>query len=66
MINEDINSIIKDAEINTNLKESIAAIMFSNIDINKKRVEIRKLGTKGLKSVFVRMFIKLLEYVSEI
>ena len=40
--------------------------MFSNIDINKKRVEIRKLGTKGLKSVFVRMFIKLLEYVSEI
>jgi len=66
LINEDINSIIKDAEINTNLKESIAAIMFSNIDINKKRVEIRKLGTKGLKSVFVRMFIKLLEYVSEI
>lgn len=66
LINEDINSIIKDAEINTNLKESIAAIMFSNIDINKKRVEIRKLGTKGLKSIFVRMFIKLLEYVSEI
>lgn len=66
LINEDINSIINDAEINTKLKEIIAAIMFSNIDISKKRVEIRKLSKKGLKPVFVRMFIKLLEYVAEI
>ena len=49
-----------------NLKESIATIMFSNMEINKKRIEIRKLKRKGLKDVFVRMFIKLLEYVSEI
>lgn len=66
LINEDINSIISDAEIPTKLKESISAIMFSNLDINKKRIEIRKLGKKGLKGVFVRMFIKLLEYVAEI
>ena len=66
LINEDINSIINDAKIKTNLKESIASIMFSNMEINKKRIEIRKLKRKGLKDVFVRMFIKLLEYVSEI
>ena len=66
LINEDINSIISDAKIKTNLKESIATIMFSNMEINKKRIEIRKLKRKGLKDVFVRMFIKLLEYVSEI
>ena len=50
----------------TDLKEKIAAIMFSQMEINKKRIEIRKLKRKGLKDVFVRMFIKLLEYVSEI
>lgn len=66
LINEDINSIISDAKIKTNLKENIAAIMFSNLEINQKRIEIRKLRRKGLNSTFVRMFIKLLEYVSEI
>ena len=66
LINKDINSIINDAKIKTNLKESIAAIMFSNIEINKKRIEIRKLKRKGLQDIFVRMFIKLLEYVGEI
>ena len=54
------------SQIKTNLKESIAAIIFSNLEINKKRIEIRKLRQKGLSSVFIRMFIKLLEYVSEI
>lgn len=66
LINEDINSIISDAKINTNLKEKIASIMFSKVSINKKRIEIRKLSRKGLNNTFIRMFIKLLEYVSEI
>jgi len=66
LINEDINSIISDAKIKTNLKESIATIMFSNLELNKKRIEIRKLRKKGLSEVFIRMFIKLLEYISEI
>ena len=66
LINEDINSIISDAKIKTSLKEQIAAIMFSDMETNKKRIEIRKLKKKGLNDVFVKMFIKLLEYVSEI
>ncbi len=66
LINEDINSIISDAKIPTHLKEKIASIMFSNIEVNKKRIEIRKLKRQGLSDIFVRMFIKLLEYLSEI
>ncbi len=65
LINEDINSIISDAKINTSLKEKIASIMFSNLEVNKKRIEIRKLKRYGLSDVFIKMFIKLLEYVSE-
>ncbi len=66
LINEDINSIISDAKIPTDLKERIAAIMFSTMDVNKKRIAIRKLKRRGLKDIFIRMFIKLLEYVAEI
>lgn len=64
IINEDVNSIISDLKITTKLKEDIAAIFFSDLDIKLKRIRIKKL--KGLDSRFVRMFIKLLEYLAEI
>ena len=66
LINEDINSIINDANIKTNLKELIASIMFSNRTINDKRIEIKKLRRKGLSADFIKMFIKLLDYMGEI
>ncbi len=67
LINEDIDSIISDLEIETRLKEMIASIIFNEeMDIKKKRIAIRKLKSAGLKPIFIRMFIKLLEYVSEI
>ncbi len=66
IINEDINSIISDLGITTKLKEEIAKIFFSEMDIKQKRIQIRKLKSKGLDSRFVRMFIKLLEYIEEI
>ena len=66
LINEDIDEIISDLQIETNLKETIANIIFSDKEIRKKRIEIRKLRPKGLKGIFVKMFIKLLEYISEI
>lgn len=65
IVNEDINSIISDLKIETRLKERIAEIIFSDMDIKKKRINIRKLHNEGLEKEFVRMFIKLLEYVSE-
>lgn len=66
IINEDIDSIINDLQIKTNLKEVIANIIFSELEVKKKRIEIKKLKNKGLDQKFIRMFLRLLEYVSEI
>ena len=66
LINKDIESIINDLLIPTEMKETIDGILFSNLTIQKKRIEIRKLGKKGLEKKFIRMFIKLLEYINEI
>ena len=48
------------------MKENIAAILFSDLEIKSKRIEIRKLRAKGLNGKYIRMFIKLLEYIAEI
>ncbi len=66
LIHEDIDSIISDLKIKTALKEMLAAIIFSEMDIKKKRIEIKKLKSKGLDSKFISMFMRLMEYVSEI
>lgn len=66
IINEDLDSIISDIQIKTSLKENIAAILFSDLDIKRKRIEIRKLRTKGLNRMYIKMFIRLLEYVAEL
>lgn len=66
LINEDIDDIISDLQIETKLKEEIAGILFSDESIRKKRISIRKMRSKGLKSVFIKMFLKLLEYINEI
>ena len=66
LVNEEIDGIISDLQIETKLKETIAGIIFSGEEIRRKRIEIRKLKKYGLKPVFIKMFIKLLEYISEI
>ena len=66
IINEDIDTIISDLQIKTSLKEEIAAVIFSDSEIKTKRIEIRKFRTKGLNSKYIKMFIKLLEYIAEI
>lgn len=66
IINEEIDSIISDLKIETRLKEKIASIFFSDLDIKKKRIQVRKLKNDGLDSLFIRMFLKLLEYMKEI
>ena len=66
IINRDIESIISDLLIPTEMKETIDDILFSDLTIQKKRIEIRKLGKKGLEKKFIKMFIKLLEYINEI
>ena len=62
IINDDIDSIINDLPIKTTLKEKIAEIIFSDTDIGRKRILIKKLKKEGLSSLFIRMFMKLLEF----
>lgn len=66
IINDEIESIISDVQVETEIKEKIDTIMFSDLPIKKKRIEIRKLGNHGLDQKFVRLFLKLLEYVSAV
>lgn len=66
IINKEIESIISDLQIPTQLKENIDEILFGNSSIAKKRIEIRKLRKKGLEKKFIKMFIKLLEYIKQI
>lgn len=66
LINEDIDSIISDLQIETNLKEKIAKIIFSDMALDRKRIEIRKLKKDKLDSKFINTFIRLLEYIAEI
>ena len=66
IINEDIDSIISDLEIPTSIKTRIADIMYSDIDISRKRIYLKKLHGNGLDNVFVKMFLKLLDYIKDI
>lgn len=65
IINKDIDDIISDLKIETSLKSEVAKIMFSDDDIKKKRINIRKLKRKGLHPRYINMFLKLLEYIEE-
>ena len=66
LINEDIKEILNDLEIETVLKEKVDAILFSDYSIRKKRIEIKKLKKYKLEPKFINMFIKLLEYISNV
>ena len=64
VINEDLEGIISDLTIPTELKIKIDEIIFSDMSIKDKRIAIRKL--RGLPRVFVKMFMKLFEYIAEV
>ena len=66
VINEDLVGIISDLTISTELKEKIDNIIFSDVSIKDKRIAIKKLKSRGLSKVFIRMFMKLFEYIAEI
>lgn len=63
IINDEISSILNDLQIETEMKEKIDKIIFSDLPIKKKRINIRKLQRKGLEIRFMNLFLKLLEYV---
>ena len=66
MINSDFDSIITDLKIKTILKNEVSKIIFDeNMEIKRKRIEIRKLKKKGLSPKHINLFLKLLEYLEE-
>ena len=66
IINEEIKEILYDINITTKLKEQIDKVLFSDIDVRKKRIAIRKLKRKGLDNKYIKIFINLLEYIQKI
>ena len=66
IINEDIETIISDLQIETEMKEKIDNILFGELPLKKKRIEIRRLGKKGLEQKYITLFLKLLEYVGQL
>ena len=66
LINDDIDSILMDLKIETYTKERLADIIFGNITIQQKRIEIRKLRKEGLSKDYVSLFLRLLEYLGEV
>ena len=66
LINDEVNDILMDLKIETYMKEEIADIMFGELPISKKRIDIRKLKKRGLSKEYINLFLKLLEYLSEI
>ena len=66
IINEDIDFIINDLQLKTALKEKIAEIMFSKLEVSKKRIQIKRLKNLGLEQVYIKMFLKLLDYIKEV
>ena len=65
LINDDLDSILMDLKINTYLKENIAKIIFGDLPIEKKRIQIRKLKNAGLSKEYMKLFLKLLDYIGE-
>lgn len=66
LINEDIKEILYDLAINTSLKDKLDEILFSDLEVKKKRIKIRKLKKKGLDNKYIKIFINLLEYIQKI
>lgn len=64
LIKDDIDSILSDLKIYTNIKDDIAAIVFNEeMSLGKKRIAIKKLKRKGLDPRSVKIFLRLLEYM---
>ena len=66
LVNDDLDSILMDLKIETYLKDEIASVIFDDLSIDKKRIEIRKLRKKGLSKEYMDLFLQLIQYISEV
>lgn len=67
IINDDIKGILNDLPINTEIKEKIDSIFFNkDTTIKQKRLQIRRIKSKDLEKKYVELFLKLLDYISQV
>ena len=66
VINEDLDIILSDLQIETKLKEKIAAILFSDDSTKDKRMKITKLKKDNLDGSFIKLFKMIIDYTSEL
>ena len=67
IINDDIEGILNDLPIQTEIKEHIDRIIFNpNTNIKQKRLQIRRINSKKLERKYVELFLKLLDYISQV
>ena len=67
IINEDIEEILSYLPIHTEVKEVIDRIIFNpSTSIKQKRIQIRRISNKKLDRKYVELFLKLLEYISQV
>ena len=67
IINEDIEGILSYLPIDTEMKEVIDNILFNpETTIKQKRLQIRRISSKNLEKKYVELFLKLLEYISQV
>lgn len=65
-LKRDFESVIFDLPLKTDMKEKIDEILFSDMSVKKKRIAIRHLTNHGLEKRFVKLFLKLLEYMAQV
>ena len=65
LINEEIKEILYDLQIETSLKDKLHSILFSDLDVRKKRIKLKRLKKNGLDSKYIKIFINLLEYIQK-
>lgn len=67
IINEDIEGILSYLPIETEVKELIDSIIFNkDTTIKQKRLQIRRISSKKLEKKYVELFLKLLDYISQV
>ena len=67
IINEDIEGILSYLPIETEVKELIDSILFNDsTTIKQKRLQIRRISSKKLERKYVELFLKLLDYISQV
>ena len=66
LVTNDVESVVSDLAIPTELKDKIDKVMFSDESNSRKRILVKKLKSSGLDSKFINLLLRLLEYLDQV